>query len=183
METFSALLAICAGNSSVPSEFPTQRPVTRSFNIFFDMRLNKSLNKQSWGWWYETLSSPLWRYRNVLPPLISHVSLCLACNILLLFPNCGVVVRILFNLGKIGFVLCYLTLTLLSSRDICIPNLRIWHKLCKLCWAIIFSSLHSTLVANSVWYDTHAPFYRFMYVILHVFSLQYVKPERTCFIL
>ena len=37
METFSALLAICAGNSTVPSEFPTQRPVTRSFDVFFDV--------------------------------------------------------------------------------------------------------------------------------------------------
>ena len=36
METFSALLAICAGNSPVPGEFPTQRPVTRSFVVFFD---------------------------------------------------------------------------------------------------------------------------------------------------
>ena len=33
METFSALLAICAENSPVPGEFPTQRPVTRSFDI------------------------------------------------------------------------------------------------------------------------------------------------------
>ena len=31
METFFALLALCAGNSSVTGEFPTQRPVTRSF--------------------------------------------------------------------------------------------------------------------------------------------------------
>ena len=45
METFSALLAICAGNSPVPGEFPAQRPVTRSFDIFFDLRLNKWLNK------------------------------------------------------------------------------------------------------------------------------------------
>ena len=43
METFSALLAICAGNSLVPGEFPTQRPVTRSFDVFFDLRLNKRL--------------------------------------------------------------------------------------------------------------------------------------------
>ena len=56
METFSALLAICAGNSPVPGEFPTQRPVTRSFDVFFDLRLNKRLSKQSWGWWFETLS-------------------------------------------------------------------------------------------------------------------------------
>ena len=45
-------------------EFTAQRPVTRSFDVFFDMRLNKKLSKQSWGWWFETLSSPLWRHRN-----------------------------------------------------------------------------------------------------------------------
>ena len=38
METFSALLAICAGNSPLPGEFPAQRPVTRSFDVFFDLR-------------------------------------------------------------------------------------------------------------------------------------------------
>ena len=64
METFSALLAICAGNSPVPGEFPAQRPVTRSFDVFFDLRLNKRLSKQSWGWWFETLSCPLWRHSN-----------------------------------------------------------------------------------------------------------------------
>ena len=41
-----------------------QRPVTRSFDVFFDLRLNKRLGKQSWGWWFETLSCPLWRHRN-----------------------------------------------------------------------------------------------------------------------
>ena len=54
METSSALLAICAGNSPVPGEFLAQRPVTRGFDIVFDLRLNKRLSKQSWGWWYET---------------------------------------------------------------------------------------------------------------------------------
>ena len=43
METFSVLLAICAGNSPVTGEFPSQRPVTRSFDVFFDLRLNKRL--------------------------------------------------------------------------------------------------------------------------------------------
>ena len=37
METFSALLALCAGNSPVSGEFLSQRPVTRSFNVFFDL--------------------------------------------------------------------------------------------------------------------------------------------------
>ena len=64
METFSALLAICAGNSPVPGEFPTQRPVTRSFDVFFDLRPNKRLSKQWWGWWFETQLCPLWRHRN-----------------------------------------------------------------------------------------------------------------------
>ena len=66
METFSALLAICAGNSPVPGEFPTQRPVTRSFDVYFDLRLNKRLSKQSWGWWFETPLRSLWRHRNGL---------------------------------------------------------------------------------------------------------------------
>ena len=66
METFSALLAICAGNSPVPGEFPAQRPVTRSFDIFFDLRLNNRLSKQSWGWWFEKLSRPLWRHCNAV---------------------------------------------------------------------------------------------------------------------
>ena len=56
METFSALLARCAGDSPVTGEFPAQRPVTRSFDVFFDLHLNKRLSKQSWGWWFETPS-------------------------------------------------------------------------------------------------------------------------------
>ena len=64
METFSALLAICAGNSPVLGEFPTQMPVTLSFDVFFDLHPNKRLSKQWWGWWFETLSCPLWRHRN-----------------------------------------------------------------------------------------------------------------------
>ena len=52
------------GNSPAPSEFPTQRPVTRSFDVFFDLGLNKRLSKQSWGWWFETLSRSLWCHRN-----------------------------------------------------------------------------------------------------------------------
>ena len=64
METFSTLLALCAGNSPVTGEFPSQRPVTRSFDVFFDLRLNKRLSKQSWGWWFETPLRSLWRQRN-----------------------------------------------------------------------------------------------------------------------
>ena len=54
VETFSALLAISAGNLPVNGEFPARRPVTRSFD--------KRLSKQWCGWWFETPSRPLWRH-------------------------------------------------------------------------------------------------------------------------
>ena len=50
------------GEFTGPGEFPTQRPVTRSFDVFFDLRLNKRLSKQPWGWWFETPSWSLWRH-------------------------------------------------------------------------------------------------------------------------
>ena len=74
METFSALLPICAENSPVPGEFPAQRPVTRSFDVFFDLRMNKRLSKQPWGWWFETPAWTLWRHRNEPRFLTQHNS-------------------------------------------------------------------------------------------------------------
>ena len=62
MEAFSALLALCGGNSPVTGEFPAQRPVTPSFDVFFDLYINKRLSKQSWDWWFETPSCPLCRH-------------------------------------------------------------------------------------------------------------------------
>ena len=49
------------GEFTGPGEFTTQRPVTRSFDVFFSLRLNERLSKQPWGWWFETPSRPLWR--------------------------------------------------------------------------------------------------------------------------
>ena len=48
MGTFSALLALCAGKSLVTGEFPSQRPVTQNFDIFFDLRLSKRLRSVIW---------------------------------------------------------------------------------------------------------------------------------------
>ena len=61
----SALLALCVGNSPVTGEFPAQRPVTRSSDVFLDLHLNERLSKQPWGWWMETPSWSLWRPCNV----------------------------------------------------------------------------------------------------------------------
>ena len=53
------------GECTGPGEFPAQRPVTQSFDGFFDLRPNKRLSKQPWGWWFETQSWSLWFYCNV----------------------------------------------------------------------------------------------------------------------
>ena len=63
-KTFSALLAFCAGIHR-SGEFTAQRPVTRSFDVYFDLRPNTRSSKQWWGWWFETPSCPLWRHCNV----------------------------------------------------------------------------------------------------------------------
>ena len=73
METFSALLALCVGNSPVTGEFPAQRPVTRSFDVLFDLHLNKQLSEQSWDWWFETPSRLLWRHDNGVQQIVKGV--------------------------------------------------------------------------------------------------------------
>ena len=64
METFSALLTLCDWNPPVADGFSTQRPVTRSFDVFFDLCLNKRLSKQSKRRWFETPSRSLWSHCN-----------------------------------------------------------------------------------------------------------------------
>ena len=91
METFSALLALCAGISPVTGEFQSQRPVTRSFDAFFLLRLNKRLSKLPWGWWFETSSRSSWRHCNKSgkinwkrPYLASHFLLLMTLLLVLL---------------------------------------------------------------------------------------------------
>ena len=74
MESFSALLALFARNSPVTNEFPSQRPVTRSFDVFFELRLNKRLSKQSRRLWFETPSRSWWRHCVVI-----EAHLCSSC--------------------------------------------------------------------------------------------------------
>ena len=62
MEILSALLVLCEWNPPATGGFPSQMPVTRSFDVFFRMRLNKRLNKQSMCWSFETLWRSLWRH-------------------------------------------------------------------------------------------------------------------------
>ena len=63
------------GEFTSPGEFPTQRPVTRSFDVFFDPCLNKRLGKHSWGWWLEPPSCPLWRQSKSMCQLWANLRL------------------------------------------------------------------------------------------------------------
>ena len=58
---------LCAWNSPLTGEFPTQRPVTRSFYVFFDLHPNERLSKQSRRWWFEAPWRTLWRHCNGTP--------------------------------------------------------------------------------------------------------------------
>ena len=64
METFSALLTLCVGNPLVPGESTSQRPVMWSFNVFFDLCLNKQLRKQLRCWLFEMPLYSLWSHCN-----------------------------------------------------------------------------------------------------------------------
>ena len=72
METFSALLALCEGILPVTGGSPSQRPVTRNFDAWCDLCLNKRLSKQSRHRWFETPSHPLWRHYNESPQRDCH---------------------------------------------------------------------------------------------------------------
>ena len=142
METVSALLAICAGNSPIPGKFPTQRPATWSFHVFFDLRLNKRLSKQWWGWWFETLSRPLWRHRNDF--------------------GIGRFTKILYNrsnefwtqqlVNKRMYILLYIAMTSHDPQGVCnsLSSLttKKTPKLCITCsfWGETSGTVHKTLI-------------------------------------
>ena len=63
MEAFSALLDLCAMNSPVTVEFPSKRASNASFDVFFDVSLNKLSNNRRW---FETPGCSLWRHCNVI---------------------------------------------------------------------------------------------------------------------
>ena len=88
METFSVLLALSAGNSPITGEFPAQRPVMRSFDVIFDLRLNKRLSKQSWGWWFEMLPRSLLCHCNGLLDNFNDILQCYFPGTRAILPQC-----------------------------------------------------------------------------------------------
>ena len=94
-----------------------QRPVTRSFDVFFDLRPNKWLSKHWWGWWFE-MSRPLWCH-------------CNACSILAQVTPCNclaAVSRYWWRLTSIGILIikirqCHNCLILVDISYIKVPSL------------------------------------------------------------
>ena len=148
METFSALLAICAGNSPVPGEFSTQRPVTRSFDVYFDLRPDKRLSKQLWGWWFETLSHSLWRHRN--ETLIYHKWIRLMVRLWRYTKVCILSIEVSW----------YPEISLVVMKNIVFLAETFWHIFCQRYYeenaqrahdVMITSLLHQNDVATSFW--------------------------------
>ena len=120
MEIFSALLVICAGNSPGTGEFPAQRPVTWGFDVFFDLRLNERLSKQSWGWRFE-MKSPrsgwLYVFSSFPPPQI------LSLTSKPFVPNLIYLGQRIYGSGEM-YWMTFLDLD---------PRSRLWHWLTKIC--------------------------------------------------
>ena len=96
METFYALLAICEGNSPATGEFPSQRPLTRSIDVFSDLRPNKRLSEQSRRRWFGTQSRPLWRHCNMDTRRVWSIRICY---------NASHLVYVFFFFRKIWYII------------------------------------------------------------------------------
>ena len=146
METFSALLAIWAVNSPVTGEFPTQKPVTRSYDVFFDLGLNKRVSKQSRGWWFETPSHVI----VMIATAVSSVP-CLYTTEVKIVVLSSCVVRLdmaPFSSLWIEIVLgvCIHVFTYLLSSDGFVAKTRFMKSICK-----------HRLAINDGLYDTYLP--------------------------
>ena len=58
------VIGLLCGEFTGPRWIPCKKACGAEFDVFFDMRLNKPLSKQWWGWWFKTLSRPLWCHCN-----------------------------------------------------------------------------------------------------------------------
>ena len=109
------------GEFTGPGEFLAQRPVMRSFDVFFDLRLNKRLSKQPWCWWFETPAWSLWRQRNVFFDNLFEV-------ILIQWPmrDMEVILQVCFSNSFYGLISRTLPVKLVSGEGHRTP-LRISH--------------------------------------------------------
>ena len=99
---FSRYWPFCGENH----QSPVNRLVTRRSDVFFDLRLNKRLSTQSWGWWLNKPSHSLWRHCNevekgpTLPWMLSnpHRNACVNYFLLYTFVKRNVIPVIIYDI-------------------------------------------------------------------------------------
>ena len=177
MVTFSALLVLCAGNSPVTGEFPSQRPVARSCDVFFDLCVHKRFSKHSWGWWFETPSSSLWRHRNEIGMAhFWHVNRCIWLCIVYVSLSYGLYIQVTGqmylwqNNGIVAFtaILLEINLILCVTR---LPKLVIHCRVNNCMWLsnviILLMNFH-IYNHNSLLKDTYTNFYTITHITMGV---------------
>ena len=138
-----ALLALCEGKPPVTGGFPSQRPVTRGFDVFFDLRLNKRSNKQSRRRWFEPPSRPLWRHCNATTESFTYIMGCIA--------------SVIWKFKHIILARCHMTTlmvsrlddTILSNSNSCGPTPLLLWGLNKM--AVIFADNLNTFCRKKKW--------------------------------
>ena len=122
-------LTLCEGNPPVTSRFPSQRPVTQGFGVFFDVHLNKRFNKHLRRWWFEMPLHPLWCQCNAIA--WASVEEILWCNMVWSVANECFKCKILYNIG-VKWVLKvsnrFKSILLVQTYLISHWTWNIWHK-------------------------------------------------------
>ena len=117
---------------------PLTKASERSFDVFFDLHLNKRLSKQSWGWWFETPWCPLWRHCNVLSA---------PCSLLRCFKSGNSDIR------RPGYIIRMVADVLAPNKRQAISNHQIFHHIWKNVVSVLASNgivPHVTILSISI---------------------------------
>ena len=143
MEAFSTLLSLCAGNSPATVNSLHRGQWRGNLMFFFDLRWNKRLSKQPWGWWFKTPSWSLWRQCNEQNVLLTLTSMCLyiyayrsICFIYISICLCICVIFILFYWFHYLYPRRTWSLALYFGKQYCIKMLHCYLFPCTLFWQL-----------------------------------------------
>ena len=123
-----------------------QRPVTQSFDVFFDLHPNKGLGKQPWGWWFETSSHSLWRHYN---EVVKYVKVHSSHNFLTMkfqdssrtFPEHKPIFLDLYGLNDRQKSVCLYTFHSLSCSD---ETHLFWNEVCSIKYITQVKTIYET---------------------------------------
>ena len=143
MEAFSTLLSLCAGNSPATGNSPHRGQWRGTLMFFFDLRRNKRLSKQPWGWWFKTPSWSLWRQCNEQNVLLTLTSMCLYIYMhidpYVLYISICICICVIFILFNWFHYLCprrTWSLALYFGKQYCTKMLHCYLFPCTLFWQL-----------------------------------------------